>query len=196
MSMSPRVLATEVAAGLDHTCALVDGAVSCWGNGDSGELGGGARRFIQAVPAPTVGPAMAVTSLATYRNHVCAIVSDSGLWCWGSDWAGQASGVNSGPDRAQLVPAAVPNVSPVDAMATGVGHSCAASGSVVRCWGSNRDGELGRGSTMPTEPIPAAVMGLAGADALAAGQGFSCALPGDGSVLCWGNNDRYHSIAR
>ncbi|MBU6154397.1 MAG: hypothetical protein KGP28_08870, partial [Bdellovibrionales bacterium] len=57
----------------------------------------------------------------------------------------------------------------------------------VRCWGYNRDGQLGNGSNQ-NSPTPVTVSGLTNAIAVSAGGNHTCALIGDGSVRCWGYN--------
>jgi alpha-tubulin suppressor-like RCC1 family protein len=61
--------------------------------------------------------------------------------------------------------------------------------STVKCWGTNRDGQLGNGTTVDSK-VPVAVVGLNGVRQLALGDDHSCALLGDGSVRCWGTNRR------
>jgi alpha-tubulin suppressor-like RCC1 family protein len=70
----------------------------------------------------------------------------------------------------------------------GSDHSCALllNGSVV-CWGSNRSGQLGNGSTTASSS-PVVVQGISGATALSAMSVATCALVGSG-VLCWGDNE-------
>jgi hypothetical protein len=77
----------------------------------------------------------------------------------------------------------------VTAIATGSSHSCALlSNGTVRCWGHNRDGQLGNGTTTDF-PAAAPVVGLGGmAAAIAAGEFHTCALLRDGTVHCWGDN--------
>ncbi len=55
------------------------------------------------------------------------------------------------------------------------------------CWGANRDGELGDGSTID-RPYPVPVKDLSsGVVAITAGSGHSCALTNAGAK-CWGGN--------
>lgn len=80
--------------------------------------------------------------------------------------------------------AQIPKVSVVSARGS---HSCALLSGGVRCWGDNRNGQLGNNSTVdghaPVQAIPA------GSKATAVSAGFShtCAVV-DGGVQCWGAN--------
>jgi len=55
----------------------------------------------------------------------------------------------------------------------------------VRCWGRNKDGELGDG-TSAARSRPAIVSGIAARD-VALGASFSCALTTENTVKCWGS---------
>ena len=63
------------------------------------------------------------------------------------------------------------------------------SGSVVKCWGHNLDGELGNGAITQFEP-PVDVVGAAdGFLEITVGGGFTCALTTAGGVKCWGSDN-------
>ncbi|MBI5097025.1 MAG: carboxypeptidase regulatory-like domain-containing protein, partial [Nitrospirae bacterium] len=70
-------------------------------------------------------------------------------------------------------------------------HSCAITSSgVVKCWGFNRDGQIGDGSTT-NRHAPVDVVGLSdGVIAVSAGGSgaHTCVLTAAGGVKCWGDN--------
>lgn len=79
------------------------------------------------------------------------------------------------------------------AISTGGGHTCALlSDATVKCWGSNRSGELGDG-THTRRLTAVAVRGLAGATSVSASYAMTCALLADGTARCWGDN-RYGQL--
>lgn len=74
-------------------------------------------------------------------------------------------------------------------VAAGESHSCALFAGSAMCWGSNRFGQLGSGSSFDST-VAVQVQGLtSGVTAIAAGYGHTCAIV-NGGVQCWGANDR------
>lgn len=67
-------------------------------------------------------------------------------------------------------------------------HLCALlPGGSARCWGDNRDGQVGSGSRIPEEVVPQDV-GLSCLRAITRGRRHTCAIRTDGTVWCWGRN--------
>ena len=76
----------------------------------------------------------------------------------------------------------------VESLAAGSAHTCGVGNGQVFCWGDNRFGQLGDGST-EGRPQPVAVQGLpAAARQVVAGAVHTCALLADGAAYCWGQN--------
>ena len=185
-----------LAAGGDHTCAILDGgAVKCWGRNADGQLGlgdltnrgDGPGQMGDSLPEVALG-ATAI-AVAAGAAHSCVVTSDGGVRCWGAGTAGQLGlGNNSGtlvpPSSAVALPGAA------TAVVAGDDFSCAllASGQAV-CWGAAARGQLGTGEVVD-HAAPAAPIGFpAKATALVAGARHACALLDDGRIACWGAND-------
>lgn len=188
--------ATAIAAGADHTCAIVAGGrVKCWGSNFSGELGDGTNTAT-AEPVVVNGVEEA-TSISAGGGHTCAVVAGGTVKCWGANRFGQL-GDGSTTDRSTAV--AVSGISSATQVSAGHDHTCALIvGGVVKCWGYNGPvslsgpgynggGELGDGTTTD-RLVPVTVDGISGATQVSAGVGHTCAtVPGAG-VKCWGAND-------
>ena len=178
-----------VAAGLRHTCALrAGGAVYCWGDASSKQIG---ADISTATPAPVNGPGgtgiVGASAVCAGDAHGCAIVGGgSDILCWGSDGSGQlGDGGGSGSATAQAV--AVVRPTPTvqwSALACGAAHTCAIGDGAVYCWGAAGSGRLGH--TGPVTDAPSMPVSLGGATAVAAGESFSCALA-TGEAYCWGS---------
>lgn len=68
----------------------------------------------------------------------------------------------------------------------GFGHTCALNREgQIWCWGANKGGQLGDGTTT-LRTTPVAVAGLQQATDVVAGSTITCALDKSGAVLCWG----------
>jgi alpha-tubulin suppressor-like RCC1 family protein len=178
---------SRLATGAAHACAILnDGTVRCWGNNTSGQVGDGTT-ITRSSPINVVGLAD-IEAVAAGDGHTCAMTTGGAVLCWGDNNSGQL-GDNSNRRRAS--PTAVVGLSAgVVAIAAGSAHTCALTNAgAVRCWGSNRFGQLGNNST-ENWGVPSAVIGLSsGVVGITAGNDHSCALTLAGAVLCWGVND-------
>lgn len=204
--------ATAVAAGGNHTCAIVTGgAVRCWGKNDVGQLGLGNmdNRGEQpddmnpSVSTVDLGNGRRATSLAAGDAHTCAILESGAVKCWGYNAAGQLGlgdfrnrGGASG-QMGDLLPEVDLGGVPAVALALGDLHTCVllADGR-VDCWGGNADGQLGRGDSQ-TRATPGVIAGQSLAVDLGSGQRVrsiragtrhNCSLLESGAVKCWGYN--------
>jgi alpha-tubulin suppressor-like RCC1 family protein len=192
---------TSVVAGEVHSCALADGKVHCWGASGSGELGrpgaGTAELNAQIVVTdPALLTALdGVTAIASDgAKHTCALRAN-GVVCWGLNDVGQL-----GTDPIALPKrdfAGAPIAGTAGAIAIGVAErvSCAVkSDATVVCWGADLaalgDGGTGASSVPVTIRGPSGVGLLSNVVAVAPGARHACALEKDGTVWCWGKNDR------
>ena len=126
-----------------------------------------------------------VTAITAGFSHTCAIVNN-GAFCWGNDSFGQL-GDNTSNARSSLPIQVIGLNSGVKAIDSGGEHTCALANGSVECWGYNRYGQLGNGSTGQS-PIPVRVQGMGSDNAdISAGYMHTCALS-NGHAYCWGDN--------
>lgn len=78
-------------------------------------------------------------------------------------------------------------------LACGDFHTCALmSDHTVKCWGRNRGGELGDGTT-EDKKLPVSVAGLSDVEEIALGANNTCARMKDRTVKCWGTGRLFTS---
>lgn len=179
----------SLSAGM-HTCAVTEsGGLKCWGDNFSGQLGNPDASSSSHVPVDVVGLPSRVVSVSTGFEHTCAVTDTGALLCWGRNEHGQIGNGDLSPFDV-LVPTPVQGLSSgVVGVAAGYESTCAiTSGGVVKCWGSNDDGQLGKGSPIPSDVlIPTDVVGLpAGVVSISRPAGRTCAITDSGVLACWG----------
>ncbi|HRI71929.1 MAG TPA: EGF domain-containing protein, partial [Polyangium sp.] len=90
--------AVSISGNNDGTCAILNnGRVKCWGNNEGGILGladnanrgDNAGEMGDSLPFIRLGQ-HATAVLISGSDHKCALLSDNGLVCWGSNHLGQA----------------------------------------------------------------------------------------------------------
>jgi alpha-tubulin suppressor-like RCC1 family protein len=173
-----------IGIGTERVCARVAGdALSCWGTAydDAREL----------VATPMASP-KPVKQVVGGRAHHCVLldseeVACAGYFAWFKPLWNDA-GYKKGPGTVALqIVAGLSGIAQISAQQT---HVCALKRTgAVLCWGRNRRGELGRGTTEDLSTIPAPVALPVAAKAIGSGANHSCAVLADDSVWCWGRNE-------
>ncbi len=196
---APRI--AHVAAGRGHTCAAVrDVGVYCWGYNMSGECGNGAFD-LSAAPSRVDLPDGDVIALAaggydiiSQNGHSCAIVDAAGgraLYCWGNNDDGQ---LGDGTTTSHATPVRVDleasELGGAVGLALGGGHTClttSAGGFRWRCWGRNREGQLGQGEVGAPVLTPPAASETPPLMALSTSHQTTCGTTGARSLFCFGD---------
>jgi alpha-tubulin suppressor-like RCC1 family protein len=154
VSLGTNKRAVALAAGAEHTCALLDdGGVKCWGRNDVGQLGLGdfanrgqtAGGMGDALPALDFGVPDRVTHLAAGGASTCALFDNGRVKCWGGNATavlGQEDVVNrASPAQVGFIDLGTGFSAAAIAISF---HACAVSAEGrVKCWGANGDGKIG-----------------------------------------------------
>jgi len=177
---------STLAAGIGHSCVTVRGAMYCWGDNTSGELGVGDN---VSRNAPTrVGTRGDWQAVAAGASHSCALRSDASVYCFGANSIGQ---LGVATITGSAVPVATSIIGPVRELATEVNHVCAiGTDGSLQCWGENFEGEIGQNDPPPfvSQYLPTQI----GTDhdwlAVSTGQGDTCGIRGSNALYGWGRN--------
>jgi alpha-tubulin suppressor-like RCC1 family protein/uncharacterized protein YjdB len=169
----------SVSAGGAHSCGIAShGAVYCWGNNASGQLGTGAWSGPEVCdgygcstrPVAVAG-GLRFAAVSAGAGHTCGLTADGVAYCWGDNRFGQlGTGSAGGPDHCWVDatptpyfpcstrPVAVSGGLTFASISAGDEHTCGVTTSgVTYCWGANQQGELGNGTTTgSTVPIKVA----------------------------------------
>lgn len=180
--------AVSVVSGWYHSCALLaDAKVKCWGWNELGQLGDGTT-VDRRTPVTVAGIRGRPVALASGAEHVCAILSDGGVQCWGVAGFGQLGDGSAVSSR--LTPVVNALAGPVERLDLGDFHTCAVlRGGALQCCGFNQFGQIGDGSTVDRlTPVTVPVGGPT--SFVAGGYEHTCAVLVGGAVKCWGVNDQ------
>jgi alpha-tubulin suppressor-like RCC1 family protein len=178
------------AAGI-HTCGLtLEGEAYCWGNHKNfGQLGTGDTDLRdRPMPMQVAGKLKFISISAGIPS--CGIASDGAAYCWGGGPVPEL-GIKSNVERLDH-PAAVPGDIKFEAISSGAFYACGiAKGGRLYCWGFNRYGQIGIGSTKNVD-VPQLVSKELKFKLVVTGgnefSGHACAITTAGLSLCWGNN--------
>ncbi len=182
-----------------HACAVMAaGTVKCWGDNVDGQLGNpGVAITNQPIDVCADNDCSAllqnVAAVSLGLHSTCALMGSGGVKCWGKNDFGQ---LGNGTMASSGAPVDVYGLSiGVAAISVGEANVCALMVSTqVKCWGDNRFGQLGNGTTIdnsyPSELCADSdcLSPLSGAATVSAGSHQACALLSNGGVKCWGLN--------
>ncbi len=171
-----------LALGDSHSCALHGtGKVYCWGDNRSGQVAGGAKAEVVAIPTEVPG-LVDVVQIVAAGDYTCARISDGNVACW------SGSSPGSGPKPIKgLSKAATDLVVCHGAWGT---YGCAQQGGEVSCWGDQYVNNPDGSSLLPSEEA-VLIPGLQDASGLACTGIIACARRGPNDALCWGATEDY-----
>lgn len=137
-------------------------------------------------PSPDGGSSTSeILDLSVGEEHTCAVKQSGEIYCIGRNKYGQLGNGSAGGQTSTAVQ--VQGISSAVQVAAGANHTCAVlQDGTARCWGLNRDGQLGNGSTAD-DPVtsPVQVQGLSSVTDISAG-GNTCVVLQSGETRCWG----------
>lgn len=204
------------ATGGEHTCALLTySQMKCWGRNNKGQLGIGNTKskgkthdeLVYKLLTTKLGEHEAVAFIVAGDHHTCALLLTSRIKCWGHAFYGQLAlgdKDNRGDDHTEMgdnLPySKLGSGLRFSDLSAGGNHNCAlTTDGEMKCWGSNDYGELGQGNTRRqgsneekignSIPFTSLGSGLT-VFMFSCGSEHNCVIFTDGSLKCWGNNER------
>ncbi|MEM9488462.1 MAG: DNRLRE domain-containing protein, partial [Myxococcota bacterium] len=189
----------RIAAYDEHSCAIkTNGELYCWGRNTDGQVGDGTTTHRETPVLVSGLGQVGDRTLGSHTRTTCVISVDGDLSCWGHNKYGQ---VGDGTTADRHTPAAVDQDSSgaafdqVTDVCSGIDHTCARrSDGTVYCWGRDSDHQLGNdahaSTSAHTRPVPVAFPGAVMPSGLSCGDRHTCAIRDDGTLWCWGDNDR------
>ena len=194
-SLGTNRYAVSLALGQGFTCALLDdGSIKCWGQDNLGQRGdgGGYGSDIRSPPSSAISLPTGRTAkqISAGEFHVCALLDDDSVVCWGNNAEGQLGDGTTSHRTAPVNVSSFGSGHTVSYVSAGYDHVCALlTDGGVRCWGSNNNGQLGDGSSTDRSTPPSSDVNLGSgytAIGISSGGGHTCAMLHDGDMKCWG----------
>jgi alpha-tubulin suppressor-like RCC1 family protein len=190
-------IAVALALGENHSCVLIaSGKVKCWGANYAGQLG---RETFNSPSADNSKPVevsgiTTAVAITAGRYHTCALLADGTMQCWGEGKGGQLGNGITEPSFKPIPVNGIGGLVAAKTITAGEEFTCALIiNGTMRCWGKNKDGQLGVGNTSDSlEPVEVSQIkkGLV----IGAGYGHACSdtqptiTRQDQKVKCWGRN--------
>lgn len=183
---------SAVSAGGAHTCAITtNGAAYCWGMNNLGQIGDSTTT--NRVRPVAVKGGLVFSAISAGGNYTCGITTSNVAYCWGQNETGQLgdgsvanrrtpvrvsgglvfASVNTGDAPTAAFPATTCGLTP-----TGKAY----------CWGHNRFGQVGDGTTT-SRRTPRAVAGGLVFAAISTMATHTCGVTTSRSTYCWGRNN-------
>jgi len=174
------------------SCGLtVAGEAFCWGSNDIGTLGDGTTTG-SSLPVP-VDTDLRFAELSAAQTYACGLTDGGVAHCWGHLPYRSLEEEHNLWEQANITPPTTPQ--PVEPsppfLSVSVGFEVACGlteAGEAYCWGDNRYGQLGDGTTGGPRMTPQPVVGGHTFKSLTAGYWRACGVTTEDTTYCWGNN--------
>lgn len=176
-------VASAIAAGDFHACAISASKVYCWGLALSGQLGNG-NTDLRTTPTQ-IADTGDFTAITAMTNGTCALRADGMLRCFGDNFSGGMANGGS-----QSVTSPIDTISGAAVIAGGDGFMLTRDAAgLATVWGANFDGNLGLGAaTVGTAVRTETTIAASMFGRLATGYHHACVTNTSGNALCAGDN--------
>lgn len=203
----------SLSTGSSHACAVTNYKVSCWGGNGSGQVGNNTRNDA-TVPTPIYTKAAwtetvrecigvnifgsciggswrdrvtnhtatalhgkAITKVSAGYNHTCALAS-ARVYCWGNNDSGQLGNRSTESSNQPIAVDIASTVAAKPGFCRGSTNGITGCGFPTGTWVNE------------VPAVPASGLHKKEVIDVTAGYYFTCALASDGTVACWGQNDK------
>lgn len=193
---------TALAAGADHTCAVINVNVGvspnlpeyCWGLNTSRQIGDGTTTN-RLIPTRVTNSA-AMSKIDAGTTYSCAVQSlDAFLYCWGVNGTNGMLGNNGAAAtqyNATRISTGAIGTNNISGITTGNNVACAILNNTARnvCWGLGTSMQLANNPTASSKiPVNSYSTGSMSGKTVfltSSGVDHSCSVTGDNSLICWG----------
>jgi alpha-tubulin suppressor-like RCC1 family protein len=185
---------SQIVLGAEHTCGITtSGVLKCWGKNSLGQVGDNTTSD-KLVPT-IIDPGISYSKIQLGYGRTCGISSAGIFKCWGNNTYSR-----NGYDPLTFVNGNIPNT--IDSGTTytnlslSIYHTCGiTSDSSLKCWGSNSNGQLGRGVIEGESGIPTIVDTGTTYSKVLADRYHTCGITTQGYLKCWGRPETNSSYA-
>lgn len=173
---------SDVALGYEHTCAIRNEELLCWGSNEFGQIGMDlGTTGVSARPSTLLTGAKQVSA---HGRWTCAVSNTGQLVCFGTRLVRTADGTVS-PNRVATTPKIMIPTG-VQSVALSVNHGCVLTTSgALRCFGMNQMGEIGNGASEATDVGSPYEVFSSGVTGVSVTDGRTCAVV-SGVIKCFG----------
>ncbi len=188
-STAPAARKPGTAATAGSAASTASRHVVAWGYNAFGQLGNGTTVSSEFPVNVQLPPAVKISQARAGCDFSLALTAKGHVLAWGANTDGQlGNGTTTGSDTPVRV--SLTRGTKVTAVRACCEFSLAltAKGHVL-AWGANTDGQLGDGSTSPSDtPVRVSLPGRTRVTAISAGDSSGLARTSKGHALAWGNN--------
>jgi len=172
-----------------HMCGLTsDHLAYCWGRGGFGELGNGSAGASGNTYTQVLGNFWSTVSVN--RLTTCGVTTLGTGLCWGVNQRGEVGTSAVAIPTQAFSPVPLETNVKFKRVVSGWLHACAiTTADSVMCWGDNRAGQLGLGTTdTSAHTVPTPIASQEKFSDLSLGAMQTCGVTLDHRALCWGQN--------